>query len=390
MIFSLTACTGTSDSGNSAGTTEKNNEINESNELSMDDIVWSVDEGIVDGERYVLMSYTNNTSFTISGIEITFTEKNAVTDEEKETYYSELKTDFDFTDEDLEDIKGQPISMHTESDKIVAAGESASNINCYYYGGFYYVKDINHYNLVEPDIATIRYINNENIYTINYDFKSDKYTVDDETVKAYQWASTSLGDRIPKPDVQVIESGRDDEMIFMFDAYGMSLEQFNAYVEECKTMGYTVDAGSFEGFYSADDAEGYNVYLSYNEDNDSMSGTVEAPENASTETTEPTTSEVDETGVSDASANGLRPEFKDAMDSYEAFFDEYVTFMNKYAKSDGSDLTLLSDYTSYMSKYADMMADFEQWENEEMNTEETAYYIEVQSRINQKLLEVVQ
>ena len=27
-------------------------------------------------------------------------------------------------------------------------------------------------------------------------------------------------------------------------------------------------------FYSADDAEGYNVYLSYNEDSDSMSGSV--------------------------------------------------------------------------------------------------------------------
>ncbi len=88
--------------------------------------------------------------------------------------------------------------------------------------------------------------------------------------------------------------------------------------------------------------------------------------------------------------NGLRPEFKDAMDSYEAFFDEYVAFMNTYAESDGSDLTLLSDYTSYMGKYADMMADFEQWESEEMNTEEATYYIEVQSRINQKLLEVAQ
>src|SRR5699024_11849962 len=57
--------------------------------------------------------------------------------------------------------------------------------------------------------------------------------------------------KIPKPDVKVVESGRDDEVIFMFDAYGLSLEQFNAYVEECKGLGYTVEPGSFEGFYSA-------------------------------------------------------------------------------------------------------------------------------------------
>ena len=86
----------------------------------------------------------------------------------------------------------------------------------------------------------------------------------------------------------------------------------------------------------------------------------------------------------------MRPEFKEAMDSYEAFFDEYVAFMEKYAASDGNDLSLLSDYASYMSKYADMMADLEAWDSADMNTAETAYYIEVQSRISQKLLEVAE
>lgn len=64
----------------------------------------------------------------------------------------------------------------------------------------------------------------------------------------------------------------------MFDAYGMSIEQFNAYIEECKALGYTVEPGSFEGFYSADNAEGYNIYLSYDEDDHAMSGTFSAPE----------------------------------------------------------------------------------------------------------------
>ena len=86
--------------------------------------------------------------------------------------------------------------------------------------------------------------------------------------------------------------------------------------------------------------------------------------------------------------DGMRPDFKEAMDSYEDFFDEYVAFMKKYATSDGSDLTLLTDYVAYMSKYADMMADLEAWDSTDMNTAETAYYIEVQSRISQKLLEV--
>ena len=87
------------------------------------------------------------------------------------------------------------------------------------------------------------------------------------------------------------------------------------------------------------------------------------------------------------SGDGLRPEFKEAMDSYEAFFDEYIAFMERYSASDGSDLSILADYATYMSRYAEMMEDFEAWENEEMNAAETAYYIEVQTRINQKLMD---
>ncbi len=59
------------------------------------------------------------------------------------------------------------------------------------------------------------------------------------------------------------------------------LEQFNAYVEECKGLGYTIEAGSFEGFYSADNTEGHNVYLYYDEKDYSMSGTISAPETKS-------------------------------------------------------------------------------------------------------------
>ncbi len=86
----------------------------------------------------------------------------------------------------------------------------------------------------------------------------------------------------------------------------------------------------------------------------------------------------------------MRPEFKEAMDTYEAFFDEYIAFMKKYAESDGTDLTLLSDYADYMSKYAETMEAFEAWENKELNIAETAYYVEVQTRISQKLLQVAQ
>ena len=82
----------------------------------------------------------------------------------------------------------------------------------------------------------------------------------------------------------------------------------------------------------------------------------------------------------------LDPDFKAAMDSYEEFFDEYIVFMNKY-KDNPTDMGLLKDYATYMEKYTKAMEDFEKWENEDLNAAETAYYLEVQTRVSKKLME---
>lgn len=100
----------------------------------------------------------------------------------------------------------------------------------------------------------------------------------------------------------------------------------------------------------------------------------------STEATTPATTE--ETGSAE-----IDPDFKTAMDSYEAFFDEYVAIMKKY-KANPTDMSILSDYATYMGQYADMMRKFEAWGNEGLSKAELAYYIDVQARITKKLLEV--
>ena len=84
----------------------------------------------------------------------------------------------------------------------------------------------------------------------------------------------------------------------------------------------------------------------------------------------------------------MRPDFKNAMDRYETFMGEYCDFMAKYNESDGSDLSLLSDYASFLSQYAEMAESFEAWDSEDLTDAETAYYLEVQTRVSQKLLEV--
>lgn len=85
----------------------------------------------------------------------------------------------------------------------------------------------------------------------------------------------------------------------------------------------------------------------------------------------------------------IRPEFKEAMDSYEAFFDEYVEVVKAY-QGDPTNTELMMRMSELMAQESDMLAKFDAWQNDEsMTTAETAYYLEVQSRIYAKLAEVM-
>lgn len=91
---------------------------------------------------------------------------------------------------------------------------------------------------------------------------------------------------------------------------------------------------------------------------------------------------------SQTTSSGIRQEFKEAMDSYEEFFDEYIAFMKKF-ESDAS-LSMLTDYANYMSKCEDTMSKLDAINEDELTPEELSYYTEVMLRINQKILGVLQ
>lgn len=86
-------------------------------------------------------------------------------------------------------------------------------------------------------------------------------------------------------------------------------------------------------------------------------------------------------------ADGIDADFKATMDSYEAFFEEYCAFMKKYQENP-TDLGLLADYAVFMQQYTETMEAMENLENDDLNTAELAYYVEVNARITKMLLEV--
>lgn len=87
-----------------------------------------------------------------------------------------------------------------------------------------------------------------------------------------------------------------------------------------------------------------------------------------------------------ANDTGVTPEFKAAMDSYEAFFDEYCEFM-KAMSDDPTNFAYLMEYAEMMTKYAEMTEKLDAIDEDELSPADSAYYIEVMARIDAKLLE---
>lgn len=92
----------------------------------------------------------------------------------------------------------------------------------------------------------------------------------------------------------------------------------------------------------------------------------------------------EETAETKASVNGVTPEFKEQMDSIEAFYDKYIDFMKSY---DGSSLDMTLKYAELMKQYYDTNKKLEEMDTSAMTPADEAYYIEVYTRINQKLMQ---
>lgn len=85
--------------------------------------------------------------------------------------------------------------------------------------------------------------------------------------------------------------------------------------------------------------------------------------------------------------DGMRPAFKEAMDSYEAFYEDYVALMKKYNENP-SDMELMKKSFELMGKSVEVNEKFEAWDEDEMNDAELKYYLKVQARVLEKLANV--
>lgn len=111
---------------------------------------------------------------------------------------------------------------------------------------------------------------------------------------------------------------------------------------------------------------------------------------------EPSEAEVDDTDVvaesdgaveEESDTSAVDPDFKAMMDEYEAFFDEYVEFMQAYSENPTS-AELMGQYSDLMSQYAETMNSMAEIDTSSLSPADSAYYLEVTSRIYEKVGEI--
>lgn len=94
------------------------------------------------------------------------------------------------------------------------------------------------------------------------------------------------------------------------------------------------------------------------------------------------------TAAESASSNDdgtVSADIKDALDSYEAFVDDYIEFMDRY-KNSGDTASMMNDYLEYMQEYNELSQKIDAIDENSLSVADHAYYVEVMSRVSQKLL----
>lgn len=220
-------------------------------------------------------------------------------------------------------------------------------------------------------------------------------------VESVSWPTSGPGALLPKPasDKGTVNSNTSSR--FSVTLANTDKAAFEAYVNEVSAAGFNTDFSKQDKLFSAKDANGNKVSVRYEgnsqmevaidaakEDSDSSSSTSSGSSSSASNGTAASNAS-NSSSASATDENGVTVSFKKTMDDYEAGMNSYCDFMEKYL-NDGSPVSMAADYAKYTKKLADLEKDFNAIDESSLTAADDAYYIEVQSRVNQRLAAVAQ
>ena len=196
-----------------------------------------------------------------------------------------------------------------------------------------------------------------------------------EEEEAEVWPDTEMSRLIPEPNGEITYVTADDKRLNA--TVKMSAKKAYTYRTKCKEMGFTNisedEKDESDYTFKAKDVNNNELSLTYYEDDRELEIELEKTDDA--ETSDSTTSSNTSTTSSD---------FKSMMDSYEAFVNEYISFMKKYQNSSDTS-AMINDYSKYMQKFTDFTSKIDAIDESNLSAADYNYYIEVTTRVNKKL-----
>lgn len=217
----------------------------------------------------------------------------------------------------------------------------------------------------------------------------------DSTHSDINWKEHPLLSKLPDPNTQKVKIESEDSSSINLYISDVSQSGFSKYADLCKDNGFNVDFSYSDNFFTAGSSDGYDLTLSYDNDEKKMDiylYTLDESESTTTATTtekkeEVTTKSKPTTTTEKSVSSEIRPEVKKAIDSYESFMNKYIDFMKKYSESDDA-VSMANDYAEYMEKYTKVVKDFDALKDNDLNDTELKYYLEVQNKINTDLISI--
>jgi hypothetical protein len=243
--------------------------------IKIEDIAWSVEEGIIDGDRGVFFEYTNNTNNVITYLKIEFKQKSNISKKERSILeaYKEKYEEYGIDDSKITDL-----SIHITNEEMLNPGQSSKKEPLIYsYLGR--VESIEEYQIMQPEIMTIEYIDKDNkICKVYYDFKNKEYSKDSAAPKdLFEWDDNEFTQLLPYPNFDRMEIASNTSEDFWFEMYGATPEQCKSYIEECKAKGFTISADYFDGYYNAKNQDGYELTVEMNDGRKSIAVMLNKP-----------------------------------------------------------------------------------------------------------------
>lgn len=210
------------------------------------------------------------------------------------------------------------------------------------------------------------------------------------------WPTAGAAALVPAPTSTTGKINSDSSTHFSASVGETGPEAYSSYVEACIAAGFNVDYNRGDDSFTADNAAGAHVSVRY-EGFSVMSVSVDAPEASAEQAEQPveTPAEPEAPAPTDgapaapsettAETTGTTSDFRAMVDEYEAFMNSYCDFMETYSSDSGNVVSMAIDYASMMAQYGDWATKIDAVDESALSAEDNQYFIDAQTRINQRL-----